>query len=92
MSIGAEELATMTRTTVVGEVMDEDDTLDTPEELLEELRNTRNVLRRCLIMLYFMDTHVQRITKREHTLMGKQISEVEARLEAADDVIASCEE
>lgn len=100
MSIGQEELEEMSRQNSLpvvlhGEVVEEEEEefeLPEEEQLMSELKASRDVLRRCLILLYFLDTHVDKITKREHSIMKKDIERIEIRLEEADEVIERLEE
>lgn len=92
MSIGENELNEMSekaeRKVLQGEVVDDSEyELDAQDELLAELKATRDTLRKSLIMVYFFDAHVRTITKREQAFLGKHAEAIENRLSEADEVI-----
>lgn len=96
MSLNQEDLEALSKskTVLTGEVLDDDTEyeMDIEEELLAELKASRDLLRKCLIMFYYLGDNVQRITKREITHMSKMSERIETRLEEADEVINKCED
>lgn len=86
-------LADLPPKVVDGEVSDDDEyDLDPEDELLGELRTSRDTLRKCMVLLAFFGTHVDRITAKERKFLAKQEEAIENRLSEIDEVVEKYEE